>query len=251
VAEIGTGVDTAHPDLKGKVKTMVELWGLGNPRPFTGPIVEMNGYSTGASGLICGTHVGVAPGAKLVSGVVFSPGSISTSNWSLAKGIDWACQQPDVSILLLSVGLSAPDPLLDQVIGDVQQLGILPVVAVPTAPLPNGNAIPLLVGTATRDRKVRRYGGSGLASRKRGRSPLGVVAPGENVVSCSRGGGYEAYNGAGFAAAIVAGVAALILEKHPDLTLDELKRAIFSTCKDLGHPAPRQGYGLVQVKAAL
>jgi subtilisin family serine protease len=50
---------------------------------------------------------------------------------------------------------------------------------------------------------------------------------------------------------IVAGVAALILEKHPDITVPDLIDELFATCKDLGQPAERQGNGLAQVKAAL
>jgi hypothetical protein len=50
---------------------------------------------------------------------------------------------------------------------------------------------------------------------------------------------------------IVSGVAALILEQRPTITVLDLEDELLSTCLDLGLPADRQGRGLVQVKAAL
>jgi hypothetical protein len=50
---------------------------------------------------------------------------------------------------------------------------------------------------------------------------------------------------------IVAGVAALILEKYPEITVIELEEAILSTCSSLATTPDRQGRGLIQVKAAL
>jgi hypothetical protein len=50
---------------------------------------------------------------------------------------------------------------------------------------------------------------------------------------------------------IVSGVAALILENYPAITLADLVEELLSTCQDLGLPADRQGAGLVQVQAAL
>jgi subtilisin family serine protease len=65
------------------------------------------------------------------------------------------------------------------------------------------------------------------------------------------GGGYEAWDGTSMATPVVSGVAALILEKDPNLTIPELEDVIFDTCLDLRLPVERQGCGLVQVKGAI
>lgn len=63
-------------------------------------------------------------------------------------------------------------------------------------------------------------------------------------------GGYEAWSGTSPASAIVSGVAALILEKYPNITVLELKEELLRSCKDLGQPQERQGYGIIQVGIA-
>jgi subtilisin family serine protease len=76
-----------------------------------------------------------------------------------------------------------------------------------------------------------------------------LVAPGQEVLSCVVGGGYEAWDGTSMATPIASGVAALVIEKHPDITVGDLLEALLSTCRDLSLPVERQGNGLVQVKA--
>jgi hypothetical protein len=46
----------------------------------------------------------------------------------------------------------------------------------------------------------------------------------------------------------VSGIAALMLEKHPDITVPDLIDELLQTCKDLGQPAERQGEGLARVR---
>ena len=81
-------------------------------------------------------------------------------------------------------------------------------------------------------------------------SPDGY-APGDDVYSSVMGGGYEAWDGTSMATPIVSGVAALVLEKYPDITLADLAEELLSTCEDLDLPADRQGAGLVQVQTVL
>jgi subtilisin family serine protease len=71
------------------------------------------------------------------------------------------------------------------------------------------------------------------------------------VYSSVIGGGYEAWDGTSMATPVVAGVAALMLEKYPDMTLTDLEDMLRYACKDLGFPPDRQGAGLVQVPEEL
>jgi subtilisin family serine protease len=53
-----------------------------------------------------------------------------------------------------------------------------------------------------------------------------VSAPGDDVLSTVPGGGYDFFSGSSMAAAHVAGVVALLLERQPEMRPDELARRL-------------------------
>lgn len=79
-----------------------------------------------------------------------------------------------------------------------------------------------------------------------------VVAPGQNITSCSsRGNGYTVKSGTSMSAAVVTGALALLLEKEPEMTNKEVKLRLYCRAADLGWPARRQGWGMIDVKRLL
>ena len=81
-----------------------------------------------------------------------------------------------------------------------------------------------------------------------------VVAPGTSPVLLYGKGGATSYaEGTSFSAPIVAGLAALILEKWPQLTGQQAGAIILNTAQDLGAPGVDAvyGHGLVDFQAAL
>jgi subtilisin family serine protease len=80
-----------------------------------------------------------------------------------------------------------------------------------------------------------------------------VTAPGVDVLVPAPNGGYDLSTGTSVAAAEVAGVVALLLERRPDLTPDEVRRILTETAVDLGSQGrdPVYGAGLVDAAAAL
>lgn len=84
-----------------------------------------------------------------------------------------------------------------------------------------------------------------------------VSAPGVNIVSTVPGG-YAAFQGTSMSSPHVAGAAALLLQKHPDWTVDEVKAALMNTAEELidpatGKPYPHntQGAGSIRIVEAL
>jgi subtilisin family serine protease len=69
-----------------------------------------------------------------------------------------------------------------------------------------------------------------------------LVAPGADVTAAARGGGHARYAGTSFAAAFVAGTAALVRQYHPALTADQVAERIIATADSLG-PNPRSDAG--------
>lgn len=86
-----------------------------------------------------------------------------------------------------------------------------------------------------------------------GRIKPDVVARGVAVYAATNEGadGYAHDDGTSFAAPLVAGVAALLWEAHPDWNLDQLKEALRNTASQAERPDNHYGYGIVNAEAAL
>ena len=87
-----------------------------------------------------------------------------------------------------------------------------------------------------------------------------VVAPGTDIVSCNafiekRGWRYRnAYvekSGTSMATPIVSGAVALLLQKYPFYTNDQIKRKLLYTARDLREPWCKQGWGMIQINSLL
>jgi len=91
-----------------------------------------------------------------------------------------------------------------------------------------------------------------------GRIKPDVSAPGVNVFSASvllAGGEYKMdyglFSGTSFACPHVAGVAALILQAHPDWTPMQVKQAILETASNAAHPDNTRGWGIIDATEAI
>jgi len=251
---LDTGVDATHPELKDRVTGAftfdVDQW-QAVPQEES---VDTDGHGTHVSGLICGKSVGVAPAATVINGTMIPGGFGQTSNFILA--MEWAGTQPEVQIVNMSAGLPGFLPEMMTAVSGLLAAGVLPVVAIGNEGRNRtrspGNYVEVVsVGASTRDNKVASFSGGGtIVSDSHQYQVPDLVAPGEGVYSCIMGGGYEAWNGTSMATPVVSGIAALLLEAHPDVTVTDLYEELLLSCTDLGLPVERQGEGLVQVKLA-
>ena len=66
-----------------------------------------------------------------------------------------------------------------------------------------------------------------------GQNSVDIFAPGTNIYTTSKNGGYTNDNGTSFAAPFVAGVAALMLSVNPNLTAQELKAGIMNNVDEV------------------
>ena len=83
-----------------------------------------------------------------------------------------------------------------------------------------------------------------------GRIKPDVVAPGIGVAAADlRSGGYRRRGGTSFAAPLVSGVCALLLQIHPEWGPDQVLEALRSTALDLGAAGPDTVYGWGQINA--
>lgn len=79
---------------------------------------------------------------------------------------------------------------------------------------------------------------------------LDLVAPGVNIVSTRPGNAYGPRSGSSFAAPQVAGLAALLLSRQPDLSPDQIRGALVAATTDLGEPGWDFSFGAGQIDAA-
>lgn len=254
VLVLDTGIDPTHPELQGNIE---QAWLFDQktlqPRPITS--YDSDGHGTHVTGLICGKTVGVAPEARIWNGLMLPHRRGTIANFVMA--LEWAAQHPEIQIVNISAGIHGYVDDLHDSIATLLSVGVLVVCATGNEGVNQtrspGNYVEVLsVGATTRQGRVASFSSSGvLVVNNHQYSVPDVVAPGAGVFSSVMGGGYEAWDGTSMATGIVSGLAALILERYPAIRVPDLLDTIMNTSQQLQQVAARQGYGLVQVVAAL
>jgi serine protease AprX len=107
------------------------------------------------------------------------------------------------------------------------------------------------VGAVNTNGKIAGFSSNGPTSD--GRIKPDVVAPGVSVYVAKMGEGnrYEFSNGTSFATPITAGVCALILSAHPELTAMQVRDALRNTANNSTTPNNIYGYGLIDALKAI
>jgi len=260
VAILDTGVDDDHIELSDNVVATANFIG--------GPKSDQDGHGTHVSGIVTANGVyqidsnyatGVAPGADIIVGKVCGPGGCYESD--IMAGIEWAVSQ-GAKVLSLSLGGGNygshcdSDMLAAKVNWAVSQ-GL--VVTVSSGNDGAGVSSPACasgaIAVGSVDKSDVRAGSSNYGSA------LDIVAPGVSILStysCDAVGDCKNYwyaymSGTSMAAPHVAGAAALILEKNPGYTVDDVKQALYTTAVDLGSAGWDQyhGHGRIDVLGAV
>jgi len=249
VAILDTGVDVDHPDLATAI--------IGS-EDFTGDGIEdVNGHGTHCAGVIGARlngvgFVGVAPKCELLIGKVLANNGSGTSEWVTA-GIYWAVHN-DADIISMSLGSSVSSPQIYEAI----QYALLKGIFVICAAGNDGALFSNSVGYPGR------YGGvitvaahdingnpSGFSSRG---GEVDVMAPGTEIWSTYKEGGYKSLSGTSMATPFVAGLAALITAKHkssssnntPLQNNEDLKNHLLMMAAHPGYHDNQTGYGPLQ-----
>ncbi|WP_226775044.1 S8 family serine peptidase, partial [Arthrobacter sp. ES1] len=277
VAVIDSGVDGKHPDLAGVLAGGVDISGAGSPdgqksigaKPEHGTLVATMLAGRGhqpagatatpsagpAPSVAPDGIVGVAPEAQLLSVSTWlgspNPGG-KTDQDQIPQAVRWAVDN-GARVINISLGSTSPEwpQSWDAAFLYAEQKDVVIVAAAGNRG--GGNVqvgapatIPGVLTVAGLDRK----GIASIDSSSQGIS-IGVAAPAENLIGGLPGGGYAEWAGTSGATPIVAGVAALIRSKWPDMTASQVINRIVTTAKDAGAPGkdPLYGFGILDAEA--
>lgn len=255
--------------------------GKKHPYDDNGHGTHVAGDAAGNGNLSGGKYKGVAPNANIVSvKVLDSRGGGSSSD--ILTGMQWVLDNKEkynIRIVSLSMGETPSlPPFLDPLVRGVDNLWrnglIVTVAAGNSGPTINSITSPgtsrnvITVGAVddkrtadTNDDTIAEFSGRGSGFLFK----PDVVAPGVKIVSTASGNvpigsddkillnkSYRTASGTSMATPIVAGAAALLLEKNPNLTNNQVKYLLKSNTIGIDHYKYfSQGNGMINIDEAI
>ncbi|GAA3618600.1 type VII secretion-associated serine protease mycosin [Lentzea atacamensis] len=252
VAVIDSGVDAKHPDLAGRV---LPGTGFGSSKGTDGT-TDTDGHGTGMAAIIAATGrdggaLGIAPGAKILP--IASAEKEQFTLDVVAESIRWAADH-GAKVVNLSLGFSSSmTPSLVRAVNYAIEKDVVLVAATGnegkevSAPANIGGVI-AVAGT---NREGKPWKSSNVGA------DTVLAAPAEGIVTAAPtsvySSGYAEMDGTSAASAIVAGVAALVRAKHPQLPAKDVVNVLIKTAKDLAEPGRDEatGFGLIDPMGAL
>lgn len=222
-----------------------------------------------------GRYQGIAPQCGLVVGKILN-GSGDGSTEHMIQGIEWVIanrRRWNIRVLNISIGMdfSLKGRNKEELLACVEEAWDQGLVVVAAAG--NGGPLPGTLSPIGSSRKVITVGchedgylgkGDSLCELYSGRGVADaavkkpdIVAPGTEIISCSqkvhhtlRGwqDAYEEKTGTSMSTPMVAGAAALYLEKNPEADNGEVKRRILYSARDLKDSWQKQGWGMLNIE---
>ncbi|MBQ7624750.1 MAG: S8 family serine peptidase [Clostridia bacterium] len=207
-----------------------------------GDTSDSYGHGTCVAALIAGLsdagYIGAAPGAKIVplkvtDGKYLYKSAVCDAIYS---GIDdYGCK-----VLNLSLGITSDSDALREAVSYAAEKGVVMAAAVGN----NGStavrypaAYESVIGVGAVDEEGNVY-----YSSNRNESVF-ITAPGSNVKTAGKLGGYDYKSGTSFSTPFVSAAAAVMLGLDPELTPEEVATILAETARDAGGAGRDEEYG--------
>jgi subtilisin family serine protease len=268
VANMDTGVDLYHPDLKEKWRGGTNSWY--DPFGEHDFPTDLDGHGTMTMGVILGgnesgTSIGVAPEAKWIAVKIFDDDGSSTAT-AVHLGFQWLLDpdndpETDDSPDVVNNSWSFGNPGCNtEFLLDIQALyaaGILPVFSAGNFGPNDGTSVSpanypesFAVGAVTNEDVILGLSSRGpsLCAEEEAIYPE-ITAPGYKIYTSDTYGFYTTATGTSLAAPHISGSLALLLSAFPTLNIQDQQTYLFENAVDLGEVGPDNiyGYGRVDV----
>jgi Subtilase family len=247
VALIDTAIDKSHPDLKGSIEDQYDAISEGG-----GTYTSAHGTSMAGAIAAHGWLKGVAPTVRILSVRALDRddhGLELGSTQSVMKAIQWAFDH-GARILNMSFAGPVEDPALHDELASAHAKGVVLVgaagndgpKAAPRYPAADENVVAVTATDASDAVYAMANAGSYIA----------IAAPGVDVLLTAPNGGYAMQTGTSVSAALVSGVAALLIERSPSAKPTDVRAWLATTARPLALPAAKKavGAGLVNARGA-
>ena len=259
VAVLDCGVEYTHADLVNNIWTRPanlkpyqdqDLGTIDDEHGYNavandGDPTDENGHGTFCAGIIgaeCGNNLGVCGvnwkiqimPLKFMNAGGF--GYVADAVEAINYAIDRKRAGVNLRVINASWGLAEHSRALEDVIRKAYEAGILLVAASgntntnnDTSPrYPAGYSLRNIITVAATDRSdaLAQFSNYGAKS-------VQLAAPGKEILTTALGNEYEEHSGTSMAAPVVAGVAALAVSVHPNLSVDQLRSLLLESVDKL------------------
>ena len=242
VAVIDSQIDVQHPDLEGVIGGQFDAVGAPD---------QPHSHGTGMAGAIAAHRklMGIAPAARIYAIHAFSTSgaaSPESTTFNILKGLEWAASK---GVRVINMSFAGPrDPSMERALKAAHDKGIVLIAAAgnagPKSPPLYPGADPNVIAVTATDSNDKVFSGA-----NRGRY-IAVAAPGVDILVPAPDDTYQLTTGTSVASAEVSGVAALLLERNPGLSPEDVRKILIASARHLGSNND-YGSGLVDPSKAL
>jgi subtilisin family serine protease len=214
-----------HPDLDGDIAEQYDAVGAAD---------EPHSHGTGMAGAIASHRrlMGIAPAARIYAVHAFSSGAASaeSTTFNILKGLEWAS---DKGVRVINMSFAGPrDPSIERALKSAHDRGIVLIAAAgnagPKSPPLFPGADPNVIAVTATDVNDKLFTGA-----NRGKY-VAVAAPGVDILVPAPENTYQLTTGTSVASAEVSGVAALLIERNPNLGPEDVRKILTSSARRLG-----------------
>lgn len=248
IAILDTGIDLNHLDLKNNLVEGINLIDK-EKLPQDG-----NGHGTNIAGIVgaVGNNAigisGVVWKSRIMPIKVLNDEEGKGNSFLVGQGIKYAVDN-GAGIILLSAGEPNYSPFMAEAVNYAEANGVVVIAAAgnESRKLNYPAAFSNVISVGAVDNRDRYLSYSNYGQQ------LDVVAPGDRIYTTKLGGDYTINSGTSMAAPQVAGLAALLLQVHPNLSPKEVSDILKFSADDVAEEGwdNKTGFGRINMNKAL